>query len=366
MRTVNERLANAVISHGIDLQHYSNGVVRLIIGMLNKADIAISAELAANLTAAEGSSFSVERLESMLGSVRQLNAAAYYKVSEGLTSEVRALADAETSYQTDLFERVIPPQVRASVGIGAVNVSQVYAAAVSRPFQGRLLSEWAKSIEVTRMARIRDSVRMGVLQQKPTGEIVRQIRGTKKAGYKDGIFEIDRRAAESVVRTAVAHTAAVARDSMFEASGGLIKAQMWTSTLDSRTSQICILRDGKKYEAKSPHKPIDHKLEWLGGPGQAHWGCRSTAVPVVKSWKELGGADLPEFTATQRSSMDGQVAADQTYSVWLSKQSEARQNQVLGPVRAAMYRAGMPIDKFANDKGIWLTLDQLRQRGLEH
>lgn len=360
---VNERLADEAVSHAIDLQQYSNGVVRRIIALLNRTDADIAARLNDSLQGATEAT--LERLESLLISVRGLNAQAYTAVGMELTTELRALVEYEAGYQLQLFQSVIPAQVQASVGIAAVNIEQVYASALSRPFQGRLLREWAGTMEAGRMQRIRDAIRIGFVEQETTDQIVRRIRGTRAKGYSDGIIEADRRHVETIVRTAVAHTAAVTRDRFFENNADIIKAQAWNATLDTRTSEICRPRDGKQYEPVSPYKPIGHSFPWLGGPGRAHFNCRSSAVPVTKSWRELG-IDVADFTPSQRASMDGTVPADQTYAQWLRKQSAARQDQVLGAERGKLFRAGgLELDRFYGDKGRYLSLEELRARDAE-
>lgn len=359
--TANERLQDAAFDHAVDLDQYSNQVVRKIMGLLNRVDAELLAALSRSLETMDPGSFSVERLESLLLSVRMLNARAYASVGIEIATEMRALTDYEAGYQLELFRAVIPPQVVASVGVAAVNTEQVYAAAMARPFQGRLLREWASGIEANRMARIRDTVRQGYVRQETVQQIVQRVRGTRAKGYSDGILEIDRRHAEAVVRTAVSHTAGFARQKMFDANTDLIKALVWTATLDSRTSEICRPRDGKQYQPVSPYKPIGHGFAWLSGPGQAHWNCRSSSVPLLKSWKELSGVDVPEFTPTQRASLDGAVPADLTYGKWLKKQSAKRQDEVLGPTRGALFRRGdMELEQFYSNKGRYLTLEQLR------
>lgn len=359
--TVNERLQDAAVSHAVDLLHYSNGVVQRIVATLNRVDADLAAALMSALDRLPESEFNVQRLEGLLFSVRALNAQAYAQVGRELSDELRRFVEVEADHQLQLFQAIIPPQVQASVGVAAVNAEQVYAAAMARPFQGRLLAEWAQSLEADRLARIRDAVRIGFVEQQTISEIVRRVRGTRAKGYSDGIIEIDRRNAEAVVRTAVSHTAGTVRDRFFSDNSDLVKAIAWTATLDTRTSEICRLRDGKRYTCQE-HKPIGHKLPWLSGPGRAHWNCRSTGVPITKSWAELG-IDLPETPASTRASMDGQVPEDQTYGQWLRKQSAARQDEVLGATRGALFRrGGLALEAFANDKGRWLSLDELRAR----
>jgi SPP1 gp7 family putative phage head morphogenesis protein len=356
--TANEILLDADIAHQIDLHRYSNAVVRRIVAILNRVDSDLFAQLTTALEQLDPQSFTVERLDALLQSVRMINAQAYQEIGRELTSEMRDLVDYEAGFQVQLFQKALPVQMR----LNAVVVEQAWAAAMSRPFQGRLLREWAQSIEADRMTRIRDAVRVGFVEGQTTSEIVRRVRGTRAKGYEDGIIEIDRRHAEAVVRTAVSHTAGTARDNFYEGNADLIKALSWTATLDSRTSEICRVRDGKQYTPDT-HKPIGHKFPWLGGPGRAHWQCRSCSVPVLKSWKELNGSDVPEFSPSARASMDGQVPAEQNYPQWLAKQSAARQDEILGPTRGALFRkGGLELDRFYNDKGTYLTLEQLRAR----
>ncbi|RTL09108.1 MAG: hypothetical protein EKK62_03995 [Acidimicrobiia bacterium] len=358
--TVNERLADAAVGHAVDLSQYANHVVRRVIALLNRSDAELAARLTIALEQLPSTAFTVERLETLLQSVRLLNAAAYDAVGAELTAELRGLAAVESAWQSRTLAATLPARVQAAVGIAAVNAEQVFAAALARPFQGRLLAEWARSIESDRMARIRDAVRQGYVQQETVSDIVRRIRGTRARGYADGLLEIDRRSAEAVVRTAVSHIAGYVRDRAHEANAGVIKAEQWSSTLDTRTSEICRPRDGKLYEPKT-HKPMGHSFPWLGGPGRCHWRCRSVSVPITKSFRELG-IDADDLPPGERASMDGQVPADQTFAQWLRKQPAARQDEVLGPVRAAMFRAGTPLDSFYDARGRYLTLEELRQR----
>lgn len=362
-QTVNDLLLHSDIGHSIDLAHYSNGVVARIIAILNRTDSSLFAQLTQALENMDADSFTVQRLDMLLQAVRELNAQAYEQVGKELTDELKNLSDYEAGYQQQLFNSTIPPQVIADVRIVGISAEQAYAAAMARPFQGRLLKEWAKSIESDRMTRIRDTVRMGFLENQTTSQIIQRVRGTKKNKYADGIIEIDRHHAEAIVRTAVSHTASTVRNRFFEANSDLIKAIVWTATLDSRTSEICRIRDLKQYQASEPHKPIGHNIPWLQGPGLSHWACRSVATPVTKSWKELSGVDVESFSPQTRASMDGALPADTSYAEWIRKQSAARQDEILGPTRGKLMReGGLGFDKFYNEKGKFLNLSDLRER----
>lgn len=361
MPTANEKLADAAISHSVDLQQYSNAEVRKMVALLNRVDADLSDRLVKAVRRMGTERYTVTHMNSILESVRELNASIYAEIGEAMTQAVTDLAEYEIAYQQTLFETTIPAPVLAYVALERVSLSQVRNAALSRPFQGRLLKEWLKDIEATRAERIRDAIRMGVVSGQTTDEIVRGIVGIKSEGYADGLLHRSRRDIESVVRTAISHTAETARDAFYEANADLISAVTWLSAIDARTTPECRIRDGLKYTADT-HQPIGHAVPWLAGPGRIHWCCRSASTSVLKGWAELGLSpdDIDEGT---RATMDGQIPANKSYAEWLPQQSAARQDEILGPTRGKLMReGGLKMDRFYNDKGIYLDLDQLRER----
>jgi SPP1 gp7 family putative phage head morphogenesis protein len=345
-QSLNDKLLDWAVSHQLDLQHYGNGVVQRMLALLNRVDPDLMVQLQEALERIPADSFSVQRLDSLLASVRELNGKAYEQFTAGLGAELKSLTDYEAGYQYQLFDDLLP----ARISIASVAVDQVHAAAMARPFQGRLLKEWAGSLESGRMQRIRDAVRIGFVENQTVAQIVQRIRGSRALGYADGLLQIDRRHAEAVVRTAIQHTANYARDSFYSSNAELIKGLRWVATLDSRTSPICRARDGKVYSLKNGPRP------------PAHWNCRSTMVPVIKSWRELG-FDIDETPPGTRASMDGQVPGDLTYDAWLRKQPASVQVDILGNTKARLFRdGGLRIDRFVDRFGHEYTIDQLKAR----
>lgn len=363
MPTANDDLADRAIHHAVDLTHYSNGVVARIIATLNRADASLFAELIAALERLPVDSFTVDRLEQMLFGVRSLNRVAFETIARELTDDLRDLTVYEAEFQYGAMRAAVPAQIVAQVGIAPVAAEQVYAAALARPFQGVLLRGVLADLEAGRAKQVRETIANGYVSNETTDQIVRKLRGTRALRYEDGIFNRSRREVEAVVRTAVSHTAAFTRERFYEANAKVVKAVQWLSTLDSRTSPMCRIRDGLRYTLDA-HKPVGHTIPWGAGPGALHWNCRSTSTPVLKSWKELGAAvDVEEFSPSTRASMDGQVPEDMTYAQWLKKQSASRQDEILGPTRGALLRrGGLDLEGFYNNRGVFLTLAQLRER----
>ncbi|MDH4581384.1 hypothetical protein E8F20_05775 [Pseudomonas sp. BN415] len=350
MATINEKLADAEVAHAISLQRFSNGVVRRMIALLNRVDNDLFAQLMAAIERMPPGAFTVQRLDQLLQSVQALNAQAYATLRRELEAEMQAYVEYEAHYQYQLLTTVIPQPVQAVIPINTVNAQQVYAAAMARPFQGKLLSEFTRDMEAARMTRVRDAIRIGFVEGETVDQMIRRIRGTRTGGYADGLLEIDRRGAEAIVRTAVNHLSNFTRQAFYAANDDLIEEWQFLATLDGRTTITCASLSGKTF-------PIGQ-----GPMPPRHINCRSTSTPVIKSWEELG-LTKEEIGKGTQASMDGYVADDISYSDWLRNKPAAFQDEVLGVTRGKLFRDGkVNIDKFTNDKGNVYTLEQLRKR----
>ena len=340
---VNDDFADALTRHQIGLQRLSNATVRKIKALLKRSD----ARILERLLRDDLTEFSRARQEKLLRDIRRIVESIYTDVTGQIRIDLESLAEYEVEFQENLFKRTLP--IRFDMTTPAPD--QIIAAVNSRPFQGRLLKEWFKGLEEGAFRRLRDTIRTGVVEGITTDQLIRNIRGSSANNYKDGILEISRRGAEATVRTALNHTANAARNELYKRNKSLIKGVQWLSTLDGRTSAICRARDGMVYDVdKGPRPP-------------AHPNCRSSTVPVIKSWREIGLKGLP---ASTRASMNGQVAADMNYGDWLRKQPVSFQNDVLGERKATLFRKGkLPIDRFVNRVGDELTLDELRRQESE-
>ncbi|HEM7934080.1 TPA: hypothetical protein U2L56_000968 [Citrobacter koseri] len=360
MATVNEQLRDESIAHALWISRYSTGVANRMVKLLNESDAELTARLLVAMDGLDADSFTVTRLQALLASVRAVNHQAIQSMLQGLSAELNDLAQHEAGYQLSLFDSLLPDFVTNVHPLVGISPDTVYAAAMAKPFQGRLLSEWASNLEADRLNRISNTVRQGFLLGDTTEQIARKVRGHANRGYQDGALQMSRANAASIAKTAVGHLAATARNSFADANNDLMKGKQWLSTLDNSTTQMCRIRDRLKYTLDN--KPIGHKVPYLQGPGRIHFCCRSTETFILKSAKELG-IDIRDIPPGTRASMDGQVAGDTTYQEWFSRQSFDRQKQIVGEKRARLIRdGGMSPDEFYTDKGEWLTLAQLRER----
>jgi SPP1 gp7 family putative phage head morphogenesis protein len=212
------------------------------------------------------------------------------------------------------------------------NAKRVFKEVLQRPIRatGELLEPFTRSVIGPTIRKMEGAIRNGYTEGETVGSVMRKIRGTKAAGYRDGILQTSRHQAEAMVRTATQHVANASRMEFFKDNDDLVKGYRWLSTLDGVTSAQCRSLDGQVFEFnKGPIPP-------------AHPNCRSTITP------ELGSEfDFLDEGAT-RSSADGYVDANQTYYEWLKGKDDAFIDDVLGPSRGKLFRdGGLSTDQFA-------------------
>lgn len=335
---LSDDILDATVRHSIYLERHKAGVIRRIIGMVGD----VNDEIIARIINAKIERLTRRQLDQLLANMRRAINSGYSPVIETLDEEVRQLGIQEVRFQKRMLENVIPVRLTFDVP----SDEQIYAAATARPFEGRLLREWYSGLPDGSFRRVRDAIRMGYVEGQTTDQIVRTLRGTRD---RAGIIDQSKRGAEAAVRTALAHTANVAKGEVYKKNRSKIKGVEWVSTLDGRTSAICRGFDGKVF-------PVDE-----GPRPPAHVACRSTTIPVIKTARQLG----LNLTGQTRASMNGQVSAELNYDQWLRRQPLEFQDDVLGKKKAQLFRAGLTMDRFIDREGAELTLREIEEREAE-
>lgn len=114
--------------------------------------------------------------------------------------------------------------------------------------------------------------------------------------------------------------------------------------------------------------PIDASDDFPGPP-PAHPNCRSTLIPILKSYGDILNDDsideqvaeaIQDIPQATQSSMDGQVAGDLSYEDWLKGKDETFQRDVLGDSKYELWKDGkISLRDLIDQKGNPLTLDEL-------
>lgn len=330
---------------------YGSGLSDKIVRLLNSADDELVQKLAARLISIKDRGFDTSprttaRLNALLDEIRAINSTIYGEIQDTITDELHDFGAAEAGFQ----KASIDAALGVELGTGLPSPARLKAIVTETPIQGHLLSSWIEGMDSGRVQRIEQQIRLGMVASESTDQIVARIRGTKAAQYADGVLDISRRSAQSMVRTAVSHVSNVAAQETWKANAHIVKGWQFLATLDGRTTITCAGLSGQFF-------PIGE-----GPIPPRHIRCRSVSVPVTKSFNELGvkGKELPKGT---RASMDGQVAADTTFADFLKRKGDVFQDGLLGPTRAKLWRDGrLKLEDFIKADGSVLTLDQLKSK----
>lgn len=382
--TANELYRDAALRNQINVRRYSAGLSRQINNLLQRADRELTLMLRERLVRFAGRpvDFTGERWKALLADIRTQRAAALAEVRRLASSELAGLASLEGQREVALLSSAVPIEI----AFATVPDAKLRAILTSRPFQGRLLRDWFRELEAGDRRRVEQALQLGLVEGQPIDDIVRRITGTRAQQYADGILAISRRDATAIVRTAVNHVSNAARDLVWQENADITQARVWVATLDGRTSPICRARDGQM--APVGDNPLPEGSVVLSPPDArppAHINCRSLLVAYIDGIGLVGnrptvvdtrtrnkrevdfrklakqqGKTIQQVRSEWAAATVGRVPAATNYQQFLSRQSAAFQDQVLGRTKGRLFReGGLTLDQFVDRRGNELSLKQL-------
>lgn len=352
-KSLNDELLGGTIRHGVYLERLKNSLVREVIAYLNDQvfpDVVAVLQGRLERLAGEPDVWTTKRYRDLLALVREILDVGVGQARDAFTGEMDKLAAHEAAWQ----KKTVDTAAHFDVGFDLPSPEILKQIVREQPFVGGPLKDWFEKLNTNTANRVVQQINLGLAQGETVDMMVQRVRGTKALAYSDGVLDVSRWEAQTIVRTAAAHVTARARDATFSENDDIVKGWMFDATLDSGTCPRCSALDGNVYDVgKGPAIPI-------------HPGCRCSPTPVLKSWDELG-IPLKEIPAATRASADGELPETVTYADWLADQDEETQQDVLGVTRAKLFRSGeLELKQFSNDRGQLLTLDQLaKKEGVE-
>ena len=269
------------------------------------------------------------QLKSLLGEVRTAQTEVMMKALDEIIAQMPDVGDHAASFEVSSLDSVLAGQATVT----GLEVGAAYRAALKEPIAatGELLNSFLKNWSEKEVTAVSNLISQGYANGWTNAQMIQAVRGTKKAGYTDGILARMDRNANAVVHTAVQHVASESRFAVWDANRDIVKGYRLIATLDGRTTVICRSLDRSRVFLvnQGPRPPL-------------HIKCRTTTIAVL----------APKFDyleeGAMRSSETGPVSAKDTYYDWLKTQPVNFQNDALGPMRGKLFReGGLSTEEFA-------------------
>ncbi|MFK7607907.1 MULTISPECIES: minor capsid protein [unclassified Pseudomonas] len=330
---VNQAILDATIRHAVFLEKLKAGEVGKFAPFLKEIDRSIRERL----TQSDLTEYNVKRLEALLEEVDSLLLAIFVRFSAQLNLDLIDIANYEAEFEATSLARTAP--IGLSLDVVATTTAAVRTAVLTNPLSlrgiggGKLLKTFIKDWTNAERERVTGTIRQGFFEGQTNFQIIRNIRGTKAAGYKDGILATTNRNASTVVHTAIQHVSSQARMEVAKANTDIVEEIQMVATLDSKTSQQCRSMDKRKFPVDSGPRPPFHP------------NCRTTFILLTKL-----SAMFAKGSTRASVGADGgqQVSADLDYYHWLQRQPAAFQDEAIGPMRAKLFReGGLTVERFA-------------------
>ena len=343
MPSVNDQIQDHIIDHLVDVTRFSTGEIR----KARKLFESLKKDLMTVISSQETTAYSKARAKAILSSASEFIGDSYQELTDrnsGILEEIAAISQESTA-------NAINSALQVDIVSPAINERYLRRIVSNHLIEGAPSAEWWSEQEKKVRRVFSTELRKGMVLGETNAQIFKRI---------EPALDTSRRSVEALIRTSVQSVANQASLDMMEANDDIVKGIEWVSTLDGRTSTICQVLDGKTWD--NDRKPIGHKHPFPGPT--AHWNCRSTQTPVLKSWEELGAKGrFKEIPETSRASMDGQVAAGVNYEDWLRGKSEKFQKEKLGVGKWRLWNEGkIGFKDLVDQTGNELTLEELKKK----
>ncbi len=372
---VQTEFVNLGIKNQIYLEQYAEHLRGKVVKILERAQTEICKTLLDNdPTVVPLTEWKKKRLQNLKAQIGEILEDHYQKVGDVTKAEMIKLASFQKDYTVASANRAF------GVNLFDVNLTRenLEAIATQTMIQGQVIGKWWAEKPLAYQQKMEkainqgmEQIELGLVRGEAVGDLIRRIRGYKSAtgAYHPGVMNVAYHEAAALVRTSVMQVAQAVRRAIYDQNADVIKGLQVVATLDTRTTPLCRALDGRIFDLE--RQPLDDDGPPLPPGPPFHWQCRSTLVPIIKSYAELAGGDLSEekraaleaMDPGTRASMNGQVSDKITYEEWLKTQSERIQKEVLGETRWDLWRKGkIGMADMVHQNGRPLTIEELRKK----
>lgn len=324
-------ITDATTRHQVFLQRYAGGESKKALKGLNRLRHEIIARLSQ-----EPTEFQRARLDAMYADINGLYSEFTTRNTAFVMASMHDLSVDESEFSVGLYNKATSASFALPSAVVLADAVETVPISMGAMSIREELERYGKKKAAQTTQIIRDGVALG-----DTVPVV-----SKKVGTV--IQTLQRRQLDTLIRTAANSISSEARSQVYQNNSDILDGYKWLATLDNRTTLICASRDQEVYQ------------EGIGPKPPAHYGCRSTTIPVVKPEYSLA-AGMKRARPSVGTTGAKRVGANVSYGGWLKKQPVEFIDEALGVERSRLFRSGkLSIDKFVDPTGRVYTLNQLK------
>lgn len=315
-----DAILSDLVSRGVDLERVKNTYYKKDVEpILRDLEKEIDKQLIEiDPTEGRGTLDRQRRLNNLLQETRTTINTHYGTLRSDHAELMKEVVEVESEDILDLYN--------SRIGFDLMNVhltpKQIESVAAGSLIEGAPSAAWWARQDATARRVFEDQMRQGLLLGENLQQLRNRLKGTKEFGFSDGMSAKWKRDANALIRTSIQNASNDARLRTYAENSDVIGGLQWVSTLDSRTTHICIGLDGRqwRYNEDGVLVPVGHDISFPGAT--AHWGCRSTQIATTLSWDDLAG---PKAWPRASANRKGAANIEELFQNEVAKGEKGRQ-----------------------------------------
>lgn len=326
---------NDSIKHQVYIERYKTQVENDFLPFLKRIDKSLRLQLSGD----ELTELSRTRVEKQLSATRKMLQEIYDDWGVYLNDEFKSFSVYEAKHEVKLLNDAVV----SDVDLVVPTTERLQAAFLTTPLSvrgvdgGKLLEPFIKDYAKSDIDLLTNQIRQGYFEGRTNSQMLKDIRGTVSANYKNGTLAQVNNHAKSIVRTSVQHISSTARRETWKNNDDLVIGYEISATLDGKTSEVCRGLDGRRFlfkDGDGPHPPL-------------HIRCRSGEIPVLSEEFDYLDEGATRASRDPETGKSTRVSANETYYSWLKKQDPEFIKDTIGANRAKLLlNGGMTSEEF--------------------
>lgn len=250
MPSVNEELADRFRIQAVSFERFAADVRRRVLALLLDMEADLIAQIRRiDPTEPLRQTYRAARLAKLLEQTRASIVEGYKAVNKEMNADLVEVADISASATVLAVNEVVGAEIMT-----VALAPEMFRALVDDTLiVGTKSKEWWGELAGDAVFRFRAAVQQGYAQGETVEQIVQRVKGTRARNYKDGMMEVSRRHATTIVHTSVQGVSNAARLEVFKSNRDALSGVQQISTMDSRT---CLIKNSMILAPNGVTRPI--------------------------------------------------------------------------------------------------------------